>query len=259
MTRLLLSLSLALSLTACEDDHGHEHEAPATPAAPGAHEHETEGAHDHGAGAADPSAHATLGVHGGEVKALGDNKVEALFTPAGVMVWVLDASGAAVQGVTGEATVQSASGVVTAPLGAMADHLHAAAPLVHGKPANAVVTLKNAAGQVSSASWSVAAVGLSLHDHTPMHGGAVGMWAETHVELVRADGTLRFFVSDARRAPITAGVSGAMVIGEERVPLTFDATTGALSGVATGDITGKPVTLEATVQGEAFTLTFQPG
>ena len=259
MTRLLLICALVLplaALTACEGEHGHPHEPPAAPEAAADKEH---GDHDHGADAANPSAHATLGPHGGEVKPLGALRAEALFTPAGLMVWVTDAAGAPAQGVTGEATIQTASGVVTAPLGGMSDHLHAPATLVHGQPANAVLTLKTAAGEAKSGSWSVAAVGLSLHDHTPMFGGAVGMWGETHIELVREAGGVRFFVSDARRAPITAGVSGAAVIGAERVPLAFDAATGALSGAVSADPTGQPVTLEATVQGETFTLTFQPG
>lgn len=255
MTRLFVMMPLVLAFTACEGAHDHPHEAPGAPAA----EEVGHGEHDHGAEAADPSAHATLGPHGGEVKALGGLKAEALFTPAGVMVWVTDAAGAAVAGVTGEATVQSGAGVLTAPLGSMADHLHAPATLTHGQPANAVVTLKTAAGEAASASWSVAAVGLSLHDHTPMHGGVVGMWGETHVELVREAGAVRFFVSDARRAPITAGVSGTATLGADRVPLTFDPATGALSGPVAGETKGQAVGLEATVQGEAFTLTFQPG
>ncbi|MBK9367585.1 MAG: hypothetical protein IPN01_14910 [Deltaproteobacteria bacterium] len=200
-----------------------------------------------------------MGPHGGEVKTLGALKAEALFTPAGLMVWVTDAAGAPAQGVTGEATIQSASGVVTAPLSVMSDHLHAPATLVHGQAANAVLTLKSAAGEAKSGSWSVAAVGLSLHDHTPMHGGAVGMWGETHVELVRSEGAVRFFVSDARRVPLTAGVSGAVLLGAARVSLTFDPTTGTLSGEVPGTTKDQSVTLEATVQGETFTLTFQPG
>jgi hypothetical protein len=263
VTRLFSLILLSAALVACEGEHGHPHEAPAAPTPEGAADKEIRdkehGDHDHGAGAADPSAHATLGSHGGEVKTLGALKAEALFTPAGLMVWVTDAAGAPAQGVTGEATIQSASGVVTAPLGVMSDHLHAPATLTHGQAANAVLTLKSAAGEAKSGSWSVAAVGLSLHDHTPMHGGAVGMWGATHVEIVREDGALRFYVSDARRAPITAGVSGAAVIGAERVPLTFDPATGALSGAAPGDTQGQPVTLEATVQGAPVTLTFQPG
>ena len=266
MTRLFVMIPLALTLTAalvaCEGAHDPPHEAPAAPAPDATTDDKEHGGHehgDHGAGAADPSAHATLGPHGGEVKTLGALKAEALFTPAGLMVWVTDAAGAPAPGVTGEATVQSAAGVITAPLGVMADHLHAPATLTHGQPANAVLTLKTAAGEAKSGSWSVAAVGLSLHDHTPMFGGAVGMWGETHVELVREPGALRFYVSDARRAPITAGVSGAAVIGAERVPLTFDPATGALSGAAPGDTQGQPVTLEATVQGAPVTLTFQPG
>jgi hypothetical protein len=256
VTRLFVLITLSTILTACEGEHGHEHEAPAVPKNDD-HVHGEKGDHDHGAGAADPSAHATLGPHGGEVKTLGAQNAEALFTPAGLMVWVTDGAGASVSGVTGEATIQSAAGVVTAPLAGMADHLHAPATLTHGQPANAVLTLKSAAGEAKSGAWSVAAVGLSLHDHTPMHGGAVGMWGETHVELVREPGAARFFVSDARRAPITSGVSGTAVLGAARVPLTFDPATGALTGPA--ETAGQPVTLEATVQGETFTLTFQPG
>ena len=260
MTRLFTLLPLlafTAALTACEGEHGHEHEATAA-ATPDAQAHGEKGEHAHGDGAAQPSVHATLGPHGGEIKTLGAHSAEALFTPAGLMVWVTDATGAAVPGITGEATVQSASGVVTAPLGVMSDHLHAPATLVHGQPANAVLTLKRPTGEASSGSWSVTAVGLSLHDHTPMHGGAVGMWGETHVELVRAEAVVRFMVSDARRVPITAGVSGAVLIGAAQVPLTFDPVTGALSGEVPGLTNGQPVTLVAMVQDESFTLTFQP-
>ncbi|MBK9648900.1 MAG: hypothetical protein IPO67_27745 [Deltaproteobacteria bacterium] len=76
---------------------------------------------------------------------------------------------------------------------------------------------------------------------------------------MREDGALRFYVSDARRAPITAGVSGTAVLGADRLPLTFDPATGMLSTAAPGGTKGQAVTLEATVQGETFTLTFQPG
>ena len=258
MTRLFVISALTLTLTACEGEHGRPHEAPAAPTTAAADDKE-HGDHDHGAGAANPSAHATIGPHGGEVKALGALKAEALFTPSGLMVWVTDASGAAASGVTGEATIQSASSVITAPLGGMSDHLHAPATLVHGQPANAVLTLKTASGEAKSGSFSVVAVGLSLHDHTPMHGGAVGMWGETHVELVRREAVVRFFVSDARRAPITAGVSGAVLLGAAQVPLTFDPATGALNGEVPGLAEGQAVTLVATVQDETFTLTFQPG
>jgi hypothetical protein len=124
--RLLLPLLL---LAACSTD-------PAAPAqtdpaaAPHGHDHDAAAAapHDHAGGAPDASghgtgAHAHASPHGGEVKVLGANHVEAVFTPGGILFYVSDASeaGLPASSFTGSAVVKGPAGVETIALTPMGD------------------------------------------------------------------------------------------------------------------------------------------
>jgi hypothetical protein len=52
-------------------------------------------------------------------------------------------------------------------------------------------------------------------DHTPRHGGQLGMVGDHHVELVRRDGRVEVYVSDAYRRPVEA-VSGRLVFAGDK-------------------------------------------
>jgi len=253
--RLLLPLLL---LAACSTDpaptapaaapHGHDHDAAAAP-------------HDHAGGDHDAEGHATgahthASPHGGEVKVLGANHVEAVFTPGGILFYVSDASQTALPAstFTGSAVVKGPAGVETIALTPMGDHLHAMAKLTHGQPATAVLTL-TADGKAASAPFEVAAVGLTEHDHTALHGGQVGMWGDYHLEYAPDWGTHRVWVSDAKRVPVTTAVTGSLKDGDTVVPLTFDAATGMLSGAAEGAGT-RPVMVDVKVGETSFSLGF---
>jgi hypothetical protein len=201
--------------------------------------------------------HTHTAPHGGDVKTAGSVHLEAKFMPDGVLVWVSDkdekpldtsAFAGATAVVKGEGAPQS---VTMTPMG---EHLHAQVPLENGKPASAVVTLV-VDGKPESVSFSTTAVGMAEHEHTALHGGAVSMWGDYHVEYAPKDDEYRFFVSDAKRQTVTAGVSGAVKDGETTLPLEFDATTGLLHAKAEGAGT-RPVTLDAKVGETAFTLGF---
>src|SRR5262245_57793295 len=58
----------------------------------------------------------------------------------------------------------------------------------------------------------VAATGPGLHDHTPHHGGVVGMTGTRHLEAVLVDPrTVRVYLTDFWRQPLpVAGVSGTV-------------------------------------------------
>jgi hypothetical protein len=56
-------------------------------------------------------------------------------------------------------------------------------------------------------------------DHTPHHGGQLGMVGDHHVEVVRRNGRVEVFVSDAHRRPVEA-VSGHLVfVGDKAVAM----------------------------------------
>lgn len=246
--RLLLPL---LVLAACSTEPATPTQAdPAAPAAPA----------PVSAAPAEPGHtsgdHAHASPHGGDVKVVGANHVEAVFTPGGILFYVSDASQTALPaaGFTGTAVVKGPAGVETLTLLAMGDHLHAQAKLTYGEPATAVLTL-TADGKAASASYEVAAVGLAEHDHTSLHGGQVGMWGDYHLEYAPAYGEHRVWVSDARRAPVTTAVSGSLKDGETLVPLSFDAATGLLSGPAAGAGT-RPVMVDVKVGETSFSLGF---
>lgn len=218
--------------------------APRTPRPPVA-EHA-----DHGA-----TAHAHASGHGGEVKAVGALHVEGRFLRSGLMVWISDAAGVPVDlaAASGTAVIKGPAGVTTVLLTGMGDHLHAAMTLPEGTAADAVVTL-SVAGQAVSVDFRTAAVGsLAEHDHTALHGGVVSMWGDHHVEYVARPDTVRFYVTDAKRVPVTTNVSGTVTVGGKAVPLVFDADIGALTAAVAP--TGL-VMLDAKVGDATFSLGF---
>jgi hypothetical protein len=195
--------------------------------------------------------------HGGIVQTLGDIHAEALFMPAGVMFYLEDGAQAplAVDGYTGSAVVKGPSGIVTVDLMAMGDHLHAPATLVQGQPASAVLTLTHE-GKAVSASFDSTAVGLASHDHVALHGGQVGMWGEYHLEYAPKDGEYRVWVTDEHRNPVAGTVTGSVKDGATVTPLGAG-PDGALTGKGDGAGT-RPVTVDVTVDGKAFSLGFNP-
>lgn len=62
-----------------------------------------------------------------------------------------------------------------------------------------------------------------MHDHTPHHGGVVGMVGDHHVEaLALADGTLRVYVTDRWRKPLPVEkIEGKVTIESGDVPTTL--------------------------------------
>lgn len=202
----------------------------------------------------DATPHSHTAQHGGEVQMAGDVHVEAVFAPGGVMVWLRDADEKplAPDAFAGSALISGPAGTQTAPLAPMGEHLHAQVSLELGKPAQAVLTLP-VGGKPRALRFAVEAVGMAEHDHTSLHGGVVSMSGDVHVEYVLKDGQHRFYISDARRAPITAGISGAVKIGEARTPLTADPAAGLLYAPAAGP---DKVMLEAEVGGKPVILAF---
>jgi len=100
-----------------------------------------------------------------------------------------------------------------------------------------------------------------LHDHSPRHGGVVGMSGQLHLEaLARADGTLLVYLTDYNRAPRTLDdVSGKVTLelpaGDRELALR--ATTDAL------EAKGEPVTdaevnahVELKIAGEPVDMDF---
>jgi hypothetical protein len=204
------------------------------------------------------TTHAYAATHGGEVQTSGDLHVETRVMPEGAMVWLADASGKAlpVEGWTGKATFAADGKVQEVALHPMGDHLHAAAALTYGKPARLVLVMEHG-GKAYSVSYDVGAVGLSTHDHTSLHGGFVAMHGDHHVEWSPRSDTQRFFVTDARRAPVTADVRGMMEEDGKTVELRFDASSGALEAPSVGAGT-RPVTLRLTVKEQSIELRFAP-
>ncbi len=224
--------------------------APVTPRVPTA-DHGDHGDHaDHGG-----TAHAHGSGHGGEVKVAGAYHVEGRFLRSGLMVWIADAAEAPIDLATasGTAVIKGPAGVTTVLLASMGDHLHAAMTLPEGTAADAVVTLA-IGGKAVSVDFRTAAVGsLAEHDHTALHGGVVSMWGDHHVEYVASADAVRFYVTDAKRVPVKAAVSGTATVAGKAVPLTFDAATGALSAaVAPSGL----VMLDAKVGDATFSLGF---
>ncbi len=248
---------LLLLLAACSTP------APA-PTAPPAHDH-ADGTHAHAPADPGPADHAAAGhgaedhghtkAHGGEVKTVGTIHVEAVMVPSGVLFYLSDAAEKPlmVDGYGGSAVIKGPTGVTTAPLMAMGDHLHATAALTVGAPASVVLTLTEA-GKAVSASWESPAVGLAAHDHTALHGGQVGMWGDHHVEYVAKDGTYRVWVTDSHRRPVAGVVTGTLKDGDQTLPLA-PGSDGSLETKGAGAGT-RPVMVDVTVDGTAFSLSF---
>ena len=194
--------------------------------------------------------------HGGMIKSVGDTHVEALMMPEGVMFYLSDADQRpiALDGYTGSATVNGPNGVQTVDLMSMGDHLHAPVTLLQGQPATAILTFTKD-GRAQSASFETQAVGLQSHDHTPLHGGQVGMWGNHHLEYAPEGDAYRVWVTDAHRAAVTQGVSGSLKDGDTVVPLSLDPTTGMLSAVGAGAGT-RPVMVDVTIGDASFSLGF---
>lgn len=248
---------MILFLLACASEPAPETPAaPApTPAAEPAHDH---GSHEHGEAAGghghDGGGHGHGAAHGGIQAELDGLHVEAVVTHNGVLFYPADADnkGLPAEGFSGQAVIKGPSGVETVQLMPMGDHLHALAKLEVGKPATIVLTLTRD-GKPQSHTYEVKAVGMQEHDHTTLHGGVVSMWGDYHVEYVKKDGEHRFYMSDAKRVPLTGSVSGSATQGGKDVPLVFDAATGLLAGKADPAAEGM-VMLNAKVEGTEFSL-----
>ena len=196
--------------------------------------------------------------HGGTVRPLGSLWAEGVLAPSGLMVWLTDAEGrdVAPDGRAGTVVLQQGAQVVRADLAPMGPHLHAVATLAQGQPASAVALLE-ADGAPRALAFSVASLGLAEHDHTSLHGGVVSMFKDTHVEFREVDDRLEFWMSDARREALRAGVRGHVFDGGKDQPLVFDASTGLLSGPRGGQ-GPRPVVLHAEVEGQgSFELGFE--
>lgn len=100
----------------------------------------------------------------------------------------------------------SAAAVATV-LGCAAVRAHAA---TDAQPARAPAASAHAAHQADE---------VMVHDHSPRHGGVVGMSGTRHVEVVLGDGTIRVYLSDLHRTPLPlAGVSGTATLRDAAAP-----------------------------------------
>lgn len=60
-----------------------------------------------------------------------------------------------------------------------------------------------------------------MHDHTPRHGGVVGMSGTRHVEVVLTARVIRVYLSDLHRVPLSLdGVSGTATLRDAASPQT---------------------------------------
>lgn len=247
-------LTFILSLAACGSDGTASPVVPATSEAPvvtpAAAAAAAVAAPDHESG---PHAHSS--AHGGIVQAVDGLHIEALMMPGGVMFYLADQAQKPlpVDGYAGNAVIRGPSGIVTVELMPMGDHLHAAAALLQGQPATAVLTLTHD-GKAVSATFETATVGLQSHDHTSLHGGAVSMWGDFHLEYAPADGDYRVWVTDAHRNPVPGPLSGWVQDGAVKIPMV-EGEGGLLSATGQGAGT-RPVTVEVTAGGKTFALGF---
>lgn len=195
--------------------------------------------------------------HGGIQKELEGMHVEGLFEKDGVRFYLADADNQPLPptAVTGRATILGPAGAETRELTISGDSLLASASLEVGKPASVVLTITRE-GKTQSASFESNGVGSAFHDHTALHGGTVGMWGHYHVELLATEGTYRAWVTNASRGVLTSGVSGAVVEGEQRLPLSLDPQTGALT-VASANAGRHDIQIEITHDGQKFSMPFK--
>ncbi len=242
---MIVSLLVSV-LVACGDSpatpHPHAHDAPTpTPTAPADHD-------------ATPHTHAA--THGGVSASLGDLHAEAVISPEGVLFYLsdVDEKPLLADGWSGTAVIKSGNEVQSVALMAMGDHLHAMAKLTKGAPASVVLTVTKD-GKARSGTFETPSVGMAAHDHTSLHGGQVSMWGDFHLEYLGGGDTYRAWVTDAHRNPVREGVTGTLTDGATVVPLTFDATTGLLSGTGAGAGT-RPVSVDVAIGATKFTLAF---
>src|SRR5262249_27859210 len=93
--------------------------------------------------------------------------------------------------------------------------------------------------------------------HKPRHGGVVTMVGDDHVEIVvRKDGTIQLFVSDAVRKPIApAEAPGTIRVDspgfKRTLPLAPDAGSGALLGKGPTPTTTSEYTYALQIRGKA--------
>ena len=157
-------LTFILSLAACGSDGTASPFVPATPEAPVVTPAAAAvAAPDHESG---PHAHSS--AHGGIVQAVDGLHIEALMMPGGVMFYLADQAQKPlpVDGYAGNAVIRGPSGIVTVELMPMGDHLHAAAALLQGQPATAVLTLTHE-GKAVSATFETATVGCPIPHYPP--------------------------------------------------------------------------------------------
>ena len=245
-------LPFIVLLAACGSDGPASPVVPATPEAPVVTPAAAAAvaAPDHESG---PHAHSA--AHGGIMQAVGDLHIEALMMPGGVMFYLADQAQKPlpVDGYAGNAVIRGPSGIVTVELMPMGDHLHAAAALLQGQPATAVLTLTHE-GKAVSATFETATVGLQSHDHTSLHGGAVSMWGDLHLEYAPSDGAYRVWVTDAHRNPVPGPLSGSVQDGALKIPMVEG--EGSLLSAKGEGAGARPVTVEVTAGGNTFSLGF---
>lgn len=101
-------------------------------------------------------------------------------------------------------------------------------------------------------------------DHSSKHGGVVTMEGDNHVEIVvTADGTIDLYLTDAVRRPIPpTEATGAILIEppegpKQRLPLTADATKGALSADGPAGLEKSDYSWELKVRGEPMAMTLR--
>jgi hypothetical protein len=105
------------------------------------------------------------------------------------------------------------------------------------------------------------APGPGVHDHTPHHGGVVGMAGDRHLEaLAAADGALEVWVTDFWRRPLSvADASGSVTLelpdGDRRLALAPTADRLVASGprLEAAEVTAR---IEVTVEGTAVDMDF---
>jgi WD40 repeat protein/Cu/Ag efflux protein CusF len=101
----------------------------------------------------------------------------------------------------------------------------------------------------------------AVHDHTPHHGGVVGMAGDLHLEaLARADGTVRVYLTDFHRQPRALGdVSGSVTLelpaGDRELALRVvdDALEAKGAALADPEVTAH---VELKVAGQAVEMDF---
>ena len=80
-------------------------------------------------------------------------------------------------------------------------------------------------------------------DHSPHHGGQLGMTGDHHIEIVRRDGRIEIFVSDAHRRPV-ATKGGRLTFEGDKV-VVLDRAEGKLVCADMAD--AREVEVEATL------------